>query len=631
MARLGRTLAARPRLIRPFGGAPSGSDASGSVTLGGSVSTTAPASATAGGISLGGSPAAQAPAAASGSITLGGATTAQAPVSASGSIQYVATGPVYQSGETVTTGPHNITSPTSCQVGDLLILHLASSATTATVTAGPTWTQLEPNWPIGSPGPAHRTFYRYADAADVAGSTTTVTLGTAQRMAGYIVALRGVDPVIEDVTTPAGTTSATGIVTAPSITTATPGDMVLAFAAALTTTGVLTDDWTSTNMVELAQGYVQSTGNNPILAMYAATVYTPGTFAPDVNMTGPVGRSSILTIALRAASTAPVVGSISLGGTTTSQVPAAPATAAGAITMGGSATAAAPVTATGTVTLGGSATAQVSAAAAGVVSIGGAAAARAPAVASGVVSLGGSAAPKAPAATTGGGISLGGTASAAAPVTSAGLVTLGGAPVARAVATASGTVTLGGAATATQPGSSSSGAITLGGTATAASQATAAGSVTLSSAPTVQAPATAAGLVTLGGTPTVTIRIAPAGSVTLSGAPTVRAAATGAGVVTIGGAVTARVPATVAGAVFLSGLANAIVIPPTHTYATAVIPDSTSAGTVAAPVGSAVLDATVVPWVATLLNAGAAAALVDAGWTATLVNGASVAALQTTT
>jgi hypothetical protein len=220
-------------------------------------------------------------------------------------ITFVAAGPSATTGASTALTSINVSSPTGTdglQVGDLLILHSATAATAEPVASGVTWTTLEPNLSIGSPGPSHSTWYRWADAGDVAGSTTTLTLGAAQKMAAHIIALRGVDTTTpKDVTTPAGAQSATATVaTAPAITTATAGALVVVFAAELQAAGITTNDWASSNTTQRAESTTTTTATNPHHAVFTTERATAGAFTPTVTLTGTSTRSSIQTIALRA-------------------------------------------------------------------------------------------------------------------------------------------------------------------------------------------------------------------------------------------------------------------------------------------------------------------------------------------
>lgn len=218
-------------------------------------------------------------------------------------ITFVAAGTPYQPSVNEQVG--TITSPTSgqgLQVGDLMLLHLVASVTPVPTLSGVSWTQLEPNLQVGNPGPFHVTYYRFADSSDLPGSVTTSTLSNATNVhSGYIVAFRGVDPVVRDVTTPAGTQSATTtLATAPAITTATAGAWVVLFAAELATSGSTTNDWSSSNMTQRAESKSSRTGTNPHPGLFTAEVASPGSFSPNISLAaGTSTRSSMLTVALR--------------------------------------------------------------------------------------------------------------------------------------------------------------------------------------------------------------------------------------------------------------------------------------------------------------------------------------------
>lgn len=282
------------------------------------------------------------------------------------------------------------------------------------------------------------------------------------------------------------------------------------------------------------------------------------------------------------------------------------ANAAGAITLGGSATPTAAGIGSGSVALGGSASASGAVTAAGSITLGATATGGTLGAATGSVTLGGSA--------TGG-----------AGAIAAGAVTLSGAGTSAGAATASGTITLGGTATAALPGAIAAGSVALGGTATAAARATGTGSVALA------------------GAASALVAASSSGSVSLAGSGTPRASVTASGAVILGGAATARVPASAAGLLTLTGLAVASAAQyVTHTYVTATLADlggtatlatdGTSGAAVAiAPLGLAALAG--IPGFAALASNGQSAAVLtgDGTSSAALADVAGSVTLQTTT
>lgn len=200
--------------------------------------------------------------------------------------------------------------PAGVQVGDLLLMQVASS-----VTANPTvptgWAIFEPNLGIGNPGPTHITYFRWADSTDLSATGVDVT-GPSGKYEAHIVAFRGVDPTTpKDVDTPAGTRSATSTMAIPPpITTVTPGALVVLLAGANSPGAVTTATWSSANMTVVTQGTATiASQTNPMAAVCIAPMASPGTFAPDVSVTPGTGRTSMNTVALRPAPTVPSTGS----------------------------------------------------------------------------------------------------------------------------------------------------------------------------------------------------------------------------------------------------------------------------------------------------------------------------------
>lgn len=217
-------------------------------------------------------------------------------------------------------------------------------------------------------------------------------------------------------------------------------------------------------------------------------------------------------------------------------VGAPPNTAAGSITLGGSATARAAATASGSLVLGGTGTAQAPTTASGSLALTGTANWRVQGIA-GSLALAGTSNWRVQGIT--GSLALGGSGAAQGRVTSAtGSLTLGGSATARGAATASGSLALGGSAAT----------VVLG----------IAGSLALAGSATAQAPVTAAGSLALDGTATATSGSTntAAGSLTLDATSSAAASASSSGSLTLGGSATAAAPATTAGSLVLGGTAN---------------------------------------------------------------------------
>lgn len=195
------------------------------------------------------------------------------------------------------TVPH----PPAVQVGDLLLLHIVTS-TGAAPAAQDGWTALEPNLAMGAAGPSAVTFYKVA--ADTTATATTWTVASAKYEA-HTIALRNVDPTtMRDVTSPAGTQSATATMAVPpDVTTATAGAWVLLFASALALSGAPGSVWSSSNMTIRNQGTAASTTANPTGAIASAMVTPAGLFTPTIDITPGPGRSSMRVVAFRPAST----------------------------------------------------------------------------------------------------------------------------------------------------------------------------------------------------------------------------------------------------------------------------------------------------------------------------------------
>jgi hypothetical protein len=247
-------------------------------------------------------------------------------------------------------------------------------------------------------------------------------------------------------------------------------------------------------------------------------------------------------------------------------------TAAGSLTLSGTASAKAAATATGSLNLSGTATATAPAAAAGSLTLSGTATAKVAAAATGSLTLTGTATSTSP-ATALGSLTLSGTAAATAPDTATGTLTLGGSATPKAAATATGTLTLGGTATGTGPGNTATGSLTLSGTSTATASTAAAGSVTLTGTATATAVSASLGTVVLAGALAATAPATATGSLALTGSVSAKASAATPGSLTLSGtAATPTVSAAATGSLTISGT-------PTAAVRTAALGSLTLAGT----------------------------------------------------
>ena len=84
-----------------------------------------------------------------------------------------------------------ITKPAGLAVGDFMLAHVVNKATSGTITPPANWTIVGAQSNTASSCSA--LFYKFADAADVAASTFTFTLGTTGRNRGEMAAWLGVD------------------------------------------------------------------------------------------------------------------------------------------------------------------------------------------------------------------------------------------------------------------------------------------------------------------------------------------------------------------------------------------------------------------------------------------------------
>lgn len=170
-------------------------------------------------------------------------------------------------------------------------------------------------------------------------------------------------------------------------------------------------------------------------------------------------------------------GSISITGSASG---VAPATAAGSITVTGSATGAAAPTASGAITVTGSATGKATLSAAGT-------------------------------------ISVTGTSAASAPVTAVGAISVTGTATAKAPVTAVGAITVNGAASLSQPGLTATGTITVTGSASATAKPTATGAITVAGTGLTFAPISPAGLISVAGQATTRALIQALGQIQVAG------------------------------------------------------------------------------------------------------------------
>ena len=84
-----------------------------------------------------------------------------------------------------------ITKPAGLALGDFMLAHVVNKATSGTITPPANWTIIGAQSNTASSRSA--LFYKFADAADVAASTFTFTLGTTGRNRGEMAAWLGVD------------------------------------------------------------------------------------------------------------------------------------------------------------------------------------------------------------------------------------------------------------------------------------------------------------------------------------------------------------------------------------------------------------------------------------------------------
>jgi len=84
-----------------------------------------------------------------------------------------------------------ITKPAGLALGDFMLAHVVNKATSGTIAPPANWTIIGAQSNTASSRSA--LFYKFADAADVAASTFTFTLGTSGRNRGEMMALLGVD------------------------------------------------------------------------------------------------------------------------------------------------------------------------------------------------------------------------------------------------------------------------------------------------------------------------------------------------------------------------------------------------------------------------------------------------------
>jgi len=84
-----------------------------------------------------------------------------------------------------------ITKPVGLAVGDFMLAHVVNKATAGTITPPANWTIIGAQSNTASSRSA--LFYKFADAADVAASTFTFTLGTVGRNRGEMAAWLSVD------------------------------------------------------------------------------------------------------------------------------------------------------------------------------------------------------------------------------------------------------------------------------------------------------------------------------------------------------------------------------------------------------------------------------------------------------
>jgi hypothetical protein len=252
-------------------------------------------------------------------------------------------------------------------------------------------------------------------------------------------------------------------------------------------------------------------------------------------------------------------------------------TAAGTLSVSGTAAGQAPASAAAAVTLAGTAAARAPAAATGALAVSGSAAAAAPVTVAGSAAFAGTASATGPgAATAAGALAVTGTASATAPAPAAGSVTVAGTAAAAAPAGAGGSLALTGTATAAAPSAPAAGSVTVAGTATARAAAAPAGSLVLAGTATASAQAAAAGNADLTGTaaasgPGVTASAALA----LAGTAAARAPAAATGAVTLAGAAATRAAGGAAGAVTITG--TALFLPP-FTVGTLTASDTRTGG-----------------------------------------------------
>jgi hypothetical protein len=558
-------------------------------------------------------------------------------------------------GESVTVVPGGATTtsitsslPAGIQAGDFMLFEIALGLDPTALTTPSGWTLLSNTADPGT-APAEAglaVYYKTATGSDTAPSSTATV---AARWQSNVRVYRGVDtsnPFIDSGTATESGANTTTVHNAPTLTntdagawgifsfasrqvatpyTATPGSGLTERSDGDTgnagTTNLIYETADSNGAVATGSVSYSTTGSSgsAIAVMFAAllrpgTVSTGGGSSPFVTVTGSLsgtgaGSGSIVVASTQSSAVAGTgAGSAAVSAFDTIP-PTITATGSGAASVSGFDTIPAAISATGAGT----------------------------AAVSGVKTI-----PPTVSATGAGSAAVSGfdTIRPAVSATGAGSAAVSGFDTIQPTIAATGT----GSATAQAGGVSASVSATGAGSATVSGfdtvppsvSGTGVGSASVSGFKTIPSSISATGLgsATVAGSKTIlsSLVATASGSAVVTGLKTIRpsVSASGQGSASLTGLVDVR--AVLIGSGSGTAFASASSVPPpTHTYATAVIADSSSVGAVAAAVGTAVLDATVAPSVASLLNAGAAASLVNADGTATLASGAAVATLQTTT
>jgi hypothetical protein len=327
--------------------APSPATAGGSITLGGTDNGQARAPAvTAGVVLAGGTATAQARATTAGSITLGGAATGAA----------TGTGVQYVSGSSTSSGASAVTSMAIAGPGGastFAIFYASRASGTATGamtgvtdTSGNTWVRATRGGVSGASNTRIEIWYceNYTPATTITGAGPSFV--SAWGVAGFsgLVNASSLDVATADYASGSAATT----ITAPSITTS-QSDLIFAADSHTTdATGALQSPFTQLSTYSLNGGGGGQAGYliAPTAGTYTAT-WTQST----------ASSAGVAVVGFKAAA-----------------VTSTPATAAGAITLGGTVTARAPVTALGSVALGGAPVARGAASAVtGSITLGGAA------------------------------------------------------------------------------------------------------------------------------------------------------------------------------------------------------------------------------------------------------------------